>query len=127
MSDGFAQHTFGTNGKKPAKNWIKEFVKLTDHTHAHNSFDKFWIFSVANAMTGNRNYVNRLKAWKNSWNHIKWTYFRRVLAIWNHCETPRRSDFRMTYLSACNSSVFFPKKIVKSRRAMRRSGIDFLL
>ena len=30
--------------------------------------------------------VNLLKyGWKNSRNHIKWTYFWRVPAIWNHC------------------------------------------
>ena len=37
-------------------------------------------------MTGNGSCVNLLKlAWKSSWNHIKWTYFWRVLAIFSHC------------------------------------------
>ena len=106
------RRTIGLNGKNPPeiefKNlWNWQIILMP----AKVSFDKFWIFSVAHVMTGNGNYVNRLKAWKNSWNHIKWTYFRHVLAIGNHCETPRRSDFRMTYLSACNSSVFFLEKI----------------
>ena len=41
-------------------------------------------------MTGNGNYVNRLKSLKYSWNHIKWTYFRRILATWNHCVVQRK-------------------------------------
>ena len=37
-------------------------------------------------MNGNGNQVNLLKlGLKNSWNHIKWTYFWRVLPVWNHC------------------------------------------
>ena len=39
--------------------------------------------------TRNGNDVNQLKiALKNSWNHIKWTYFRRILPIWNHNVLP---------------------------------------
>ena len=37
-------------------------------------------------MTGNGNQVNLLKLdLKNSWKHIRWTYFWRVLVIWNLC------------------------------------------
>ena len=31
-------------------------------------------------------------AWKNSWNHIKRSYFWRVLAIWNHCAAVARAS-----------------------------------
>ena len=41
---------------------------------------------VAHKITGNGNDVNQLKfAWNNSWNHISWIYFWRVLAIGDHC------------------------------------------
>ena len=43
---------------------------------------------VAHTITGNGNDVNQLKfAWNNSWNHISWIYFWRVLAIGDHCVT----------------------------------------
>lgn len=37
--------------------------------------------------TGNGNDVNMLttSTLKSLWNHIKWTYFWQVLAVWNHC------------------------------------------
>ena len=45
-------------------------------------FEKWWIW----ILTRNGSYVNLLKLyWKKSWNHIKGTYFWRVLAIWNLC------------------------------------------
>jgi hypothetical protein len=37
-------------------------------------------------MTGNGNQGNLLKIdWRKTWNHIKWTYFWRILAVWNNC------------------------------------------
>ena len=36
-------------------------------------------------MTGKGNYVNLLG--KNSWNHLRYIYFWRVLVIWNHLES----------------------------------------
>ena len=60
----------------------KKFVKLRDHTYACNSLANF-PFPVI-AMNGN--HVNLLNfTRKNSWNHFMWNYFRRILAIWNHC------------------------------------------
>ena len=118
-----AQHKWA-NWQKPARNWTKKSVKLTDHTYAYNSFDKFWIFSIEHAKTGNGNYLNRLKAWKKFVKSHQVYLFSAGFSNLKHCEAPRKSDFRMTYLSACNSSVFFSKKFVKSRRAMRCSGID---
>ena len=48
-------------------------MKLTVHTYACNSFDKFWVW---NSSPDTEIGVNLLKfAWKNSWNRIKWTYF----------------------------------------------------
>ena len=50
--------------QKPAKNYIKKIVKLTDHSCACNDLTSFEY--VENAMTGNRSYVNLLKfSWKN--------------------------------------------------------------
>ena len=45
-----------------------------------------WQILKMKQMQRNKNYENRLKiACKNSWNDFKWTYFRRISAIWNHC------------------------------------------
>ena len=49
----------GPNDKKLAKNLVQKFVKLMDHTYAFNSLTNFEY--EANAMTGNKNYVNMLK------------------------------------------------------------------
>ena len=75
--------TVGQNGKKPAKNQIEKFVKLTDDC-THNNSTSFGC--VGRAMTGNGSFVNCSKlAWKNLWNHIKEIYCWRVFAVWNHC------------------------------------------
>ena len=67
-----------------AETWMEKFVKLTGYNYACNSLTNFEY--EAHPMTGNGSHVNPLKlARKNSWNHIKWTYFWQVLAIWNHC------------------------------------------
>ena len=61
-------------------------------------------------MTGNGNYVNLLNlAWKNSWNHFKWIYYWRVLAIWDHfaaggCLELKRSQ-SLTHDSSSNSET----------------------
>ena len=45
-------------------------------------------------MIGNGNQVNLLKIdWRKTWNHIKWTYFWPVLAVWNQ------------YASGCSVAV----------------------
>ena len=50
-----------------------------------------WQIFECDAMTGNGNQVNLLelasKFRKKLWNHTKWTYFWRVLAVWNHGAT----------------------------------------
>ena len=59
-------------------------MKLTGSTYVCNSFTN--IEYQVHAMTGNGNQVNLMKlVWKNSWNLIKFSYFWRVLTIWNHC------------------------------------------
>ena len=59
-------------------------MKLTGSTYVCNSFTN--IEYQVHAMTGNGNQVNLMKlVWKNSWNLIKFSYFWRVLNIWNHC------------------------------------------
>ena len=80
------------SNKNPPKMWFIIFVKLTGYTsYACNSLTNFKY--EAHGMTGNRNQVNLLKfAWKSSWNNIKWTYFWRILAIWNHCVLCRQSN-----------------------------------
>ena len=73
-----------TKRQKNAKNYIEKLVKLTDHTCACNNLTNFQC--EAKAINGNGSNMNMLKlAYKNSWNHFMWTYFRRVLASWNHC------------------------------------------
>ena len=43
------------------------------------------VLNVKRIKIGNGKDVNHLKiALKNSWNHISWTYFWRILPIWNH-------------------------------------------
>ena len=65
-------------------------MKLIDHTNAYNSLTNFEY--QVDEMTGNGNHVKMLKfAWKNSWNHFRWIYFLRVLAIWNHSATGNQS------------------------------------
>ena len=55
-------------------------MKLTDHTYACNSLTNFYL-NQSIEITRNRNHAKLLKlAWKNSWNHIKWTYFWRVFS-----------------------------------------------
>ena len=64
---------------KKKKSW-----KSTDHTYACNDLTNFEYEVLAN---------RKRKLWefaetcfcKNSWNHFGQTFFRRVLAIWNHC------------------------------------------
>ena len=72
------------NCQKPAKIKVEKFVKLTDHTCVCYDLTSFEY--DAHIMTGNGSYLKMLEfAWKNSWNHIGQTYYRLVLAIWNHC------------------------------------------
>ena len=55
-------------------------------------------------------YVYWLKsALKNSWNHIKWIYFWRVLVIWNHCALGFRATLQSTavFWVPLSSRVFF--------------------
>ena len=78
------RHTNGPNVKNPPKMWLKKFVKFTDHTCACHDLTNFEF--EGNTIAGNGSYVNLQKlAEKNLWNHR--TYFWRVLAFCNHCET----------------------------------------
>ena len=77
------------NSKIPPKNEIQKFVKMTGHTHVCNS-DKFLMWSKRNHRK--QNYLYLLKfVWISSWNDNRVTYFWRVLAIWNYCESPAPS------------------------------------
>ena len=77
------RRTVGPRSKIPPK--IQKLVKLTGHTNASNSLTSFQY--EVHTLVGNGNIVNLLNfAWKNSWNHIKLTYyFWRSYVIWNHC------------------------------------------
>ena len=78
------RHINGPNVKNPPKMWLKKFVKFTDHTCACHDLTNFEF--EGNTIAGNGSYVNLQKlAEKNLWNHR--TYFWRVLAFCNHCET----------------------------------------
>ena len=66
------RRTIGPNSKNSWNCWIIP-VQATN-------------FECKGQATGNGSYVNLQKlACKNSWNHFGWTYFRRILSIWNHC------------------------------------------
>ena len=66
--------------KNPPKIRLKKFVKWIDLTYVCNSLTIF-----LNLKGMKRNYVNLLKpARKILWNHCRWIYFWRVLAIWTH-------------------------------------------
>jgi hypothetical protein len=49
----------GSKNKKPAKFFIRKFVKLTGHNYAYNNLTNFEY--VVHAITGNGNYANLLK------------------------------------------------------------------
>ena len=69
-----------SNGKNPPKMRSKKFGKLTYDCSSLTNFQY-----KGHAMPKNENHVSLLKfSRKNSWSHIKWTYFRRFLATWNH-------------------------------------------
>ena len=84
----YRRATVGPNCKNLPK--IKLIIREIDWLYlCRQQFDTFWIW--VNEMFGNGNCGNLLKlAWKISWNHIKWTNFWRVLAIWNLCASGRR-------------------------------------
>lgn len=86
-----------------------KFVKLIGYSYACNSLTCFEF--KLNAMTGNGNYVNLLQlVWKNSWIHLKWAYFWRVLALWNYCvtdqTTTRLSCLVLTWSSSRNQLAY---------------------
>ena len=69
----------------------QKLVKLIDVSNACNSLTKFCIWSEWNDRK--RNYVNLLKlAWKNLWNHFRWTYFWLILSTWDHCAERGRGN-----------------------------------
>ena len=91
------------NGKNPL--WIRlenhEIQKLIINSYACNSLTDFEY--EAHALIGNGNYVNLLRlAWKKLWNHIKWTYFRWVLAILNH-SAPVYQPATYYYIVQCSN------------------------
>ena len=66
------------------KNPPKIRLKKSWNYYACDSLTYF--IYVAHTITRNRNDVNQMKfAWNNSWNCISWIYFRRFLAIGDHC------------------------------------------
>ena len=93
--------TVGPNCKNLPK--IKLIIREIDWLYlCRQQFDTFWIW--VNEMTGNGNCVNLLKlAWNISWNHIKWTNFWRVLAIWNLCASGRRRVDRVRRIISSHS------------------------
>ena len=72
--------TFGTNCKNPPKITFEKFVKLSGHTCVCNNLTSFECEVYKNR--------KRKLLWKNWWNHIKWTYFWRILPLWNHSASP---------------------------------------
>ena len=74
----------GLNSKNLPKMRFKKFLKLTGFYLWLQQFDKYWIWRAYNDWKRKSSEFLKL-AWKNLWNYIKWTYFWRVWAIWNHC------------------------------------------
>ena len=93
LSDGMAH-----SGAK-LKKIRQKFVKLIDHKNAFGNLDKFGIWSEEwNDWNGN--HVNLQKRFRRvSWNHFRWTYFWRVLAIWNYCAAAHTQGSRNYYAS----------------------------
>ena len=81
------RYTIGQIVKKPA---IYKTQKICEIDYWLYMPATFWQILSRKLIAGNGNFtfVNWLKSpWKNSWNHIKWIYFWRVLVIWNHYVT----------------------------------------
>ena len=82
----------GTKLQKSAKNKTK---KTREIDWSYNSLTNFEY--QVNEITGNGNFVKMLKfTRKNSWNHFRWIYFWRVLAIWNYSTATRRATSAST-------------------------------
>ena len=64
----------GPYNKNPPKLFIEKFVKYTNY-----------LFKALHIMAGYGDYTNLSKKFCD---HIECTYYRRVLAIWNHCVPP---------------------------------------
>jgi hypothetical protein len=76
---------------------LGQIVKTRQKLHSKNSWNwvvilvsaTIWQVLILNCIKiGKGNDVNQLKiSLKNSWNLIMWTYFWRILPIWNHSAT----------------------------------------
>ena len=95
----------GTKLQKSAWDWTKKFVKLIHYTNAQKEFDKIlnikWLKWPET--------VTMCKCWnllgKISWNHFRWIYFWRVLAIWNHSAALENQDVLDLTCPVCNLPV----------------------
>ena len=74
---GCCHFTVGPNLKNPQKIRLTKFVKLTLLTLFLQQFDKFWIRAACND--------RKRKLVEFAGINFGGTYFRWVLAIWNHC------------------------------------------
>ena len=101
----------GPNSKNPPKMRLKKFVKLTSCNYTSNNATNFEY--EAHSIYRDRKYkVDLLKlAREHSWNHIKWTYFWRVLAIWIPMWTA--SSIRLLYVQAVSGSKHYCRICVK--------------
>ena len=106
------QRKFGPNVKNPPKIRFLKIVKLKDHFYVCNSLTHF-------LQKNARIRCLEMEVMSICWNFIdknreitifKWTYFRRILAIWSHCAvesqvelepTPRERNKCMYYISMC--------------------------
>ena len=106
---------------------MQKFVKLTGHTLVFNSLTSFEHAAQA-IISRNRNDANLLKLLcKNLWNHIRWTYFWRVLS---HLEPTRGraaastwerpGGFRVTWLRG--GEMYSPRLPIKKRPQAMQAG-----
>ena len=96
---------------KTSWNWVVILVSAT-----------IWqVLNVKCIKIGNGNDVNQLKiALKNTWNHIKWNYFWRILPIWNHSAAAQSTvhSSRARYSLAFTSfEGFFPLGVLGLAKA----------
>ena len=72
--------TVGPNPKNPPKMRFIKFVKLTGYIMPPTVWQ---ILNLKDRKRKSNEFVETCLA--KLWNHIKWPYYWRVLAIWNHC------------------------------------------
>ena len=92
--------------QKPAKNEIQKIREIDESYLCLQRFDKFWMWSAGNRK---RKLCKFAETCMEKTRDYAWTYFRRVSAIWNHCESVHSVEFWTSFCSSyCECSISFP-------------------